>query len=181
MPILRFLAKSHSIVFLRSQLSLPVIALALIIHCTNKLMLQSLFSLTLAEVSILGQTLWRQQTGIKWALIAHNLCRSLSARCKSTADRLWMPELRGAFSSLTAWASQQCLEEIFNSELKAFESIWGIIIFLFCYFFIFKLIMLIALELKVSTFIFVFRSTEICSLGTKFSFARQTFLWKDAT
>lgn len=63
-------------------------------------MLQSLFSLiVLAEVSILGQTLWRQQTRIKWALIAHNLCRSLSSQGKSTAYSPQMPDLSEAFSA----------------------------------------------------------------------------------
>lgn len=78
-------------------------------------MLQSLFSLiVLAEVSILGQTLWRQQTGIKWALIAHNLCRSLSSQCKSTVYSLQMPDLSKAF--LTPYQpdshEEECLERI---------------------------------------------------------------------
>lgn len=84
-------------------------------------MLQSLFSLiVLAEVSILGQTLWRQQTSIKWALIAHNLCRSLSSRCNSTAYSLQMPDLSEAFLAPYQHKprSEECLEEIFDSELK---------------------------------------------------------------
>lgn len=46
-------------------------------------MLQTLFSM-IVEVSILGQTLWRQLSSIKWALIAPNLRRSLPSQCNST-------------------------------------------------------------------------------------------------
>lgn len=61
-------------------------------------MLQTLFSMiVLAEVSILGQTLWRQLPSVKWALIAHNLCRSLPSQCNSTAYSQHISDLKEAF------------------------------------------------------------------------------------
>ena len=87
-------------------------------------MLQSLFSLiVLAEVSILGQTVWRQHTNIKWALIAHNLCRSLCSQCKSTAYSLRIPDHSKAFLAPYQRVphNEECLKEIFNSGLKGLE------------------------------------------------------------
>lgn len=61
-------------------------------------MLQTWFSvIVLAEVSILGQTLWRQLPSIKWALIAHNLHRSLPSQCNSTAHSPHILDLKEAF------------------------------------------------------------------------------------
>lgn len=57
---------------------------------------QTLFSV-IVEVSLLGQTLWRQLPSIEWALIAHNLCCSLPSQCNSTAYSQHISDLEEAF------------------------------------------------------------------------------------
>ncbi len=132
-------------------------------------MLQSLFSLiVLAEVSILGQTLWRQQTSIKWALIAHNLCCSLSSQCKSTAYSLQMPDLSRAFLAPYQRKphNEECLEEIFDSELKELWRVWAFLLSLSVYW-----------DFKAAhSCLYPQAKQELYTSGTLFSFLRQTLL-----